>query len=261
MISQRKPFTSTKGLTLTLNTARVKSTYEKKHLTLQQRKTLRIDGYYHPFTVDANRVVHGKRRYRSVKRVFDVLLSCAALLVTWPIILVFMIAIYIEDPNASPVFRQERIRKNGKPFVMYKLRSMYANAEDVFDHISCKNEAQSKAFKMKCDPRITKVGRIARKFSIDELLQFVNIIKSDMSIVGPRPPLPREVDFYDDYDRQRLLIKPGLTCFWQVMPGRHEISFEDWVALDIKYLLNRSLGTDLMLILKTFSVIFSGKGD
>lgn len=230
-------------------------------LTQEQRNALGIDAYYRPYRLNSD-VLKSTAHYAStVKRLMDILLSLVGILFLWPLMLVFMLAVVLEDPKGSPLFMQERIGKNGKPFKMYKLRSMYTDAEEHLPEMMEQNEAQLKAFKIKKDPRITRVGAIARKFSIDELFQLINILKADMSIVGPRPPLAREVSQYDEYDLQRLAIRPGLTCYWQVYPHRHEISFEDWVAMDLKYLNNRSLKTDVELILRTFLTIFSGNGD
>lgn len=228
-------------------------------LTREQRRAQGIELYYRPFRLGGAPI--RPRPYYIAKRGMDIAFSAAGLLVLWPVLAAFMAAVVIEDPHGSPIFRQKRIGKDGKPFLMYKLRSMYTNAEELLPDIIDQNEALGTAFKMKNDPRVTKVGRVARKFCIDELFQLINILKSDMSIVGPRPPLPREVEQYDEYDMQRLSMKPGLTCYWQVYPRRHEISFEDWVAMDIKYILNHGLKVDLMLIVKTFCIIFSGKGD
>lgn len=228
-------------------------------LTQEQRRALGIELYYRPFRI--GEFPNRPRPYHIAKRCMDIVFSVAALLILWPLLAAFMIAVFIEDPHSSPIFLQKRIGKDGKPFMMYKLRSMYSNAEEQLPDIMNRNEALGKAFKIKSDPRITKVGRIARRFCIDELFQLINILKSDMSIVGPRPPLPREVELYDEYDMQRLSMKPGLTCYWQVHPRRHEVSFEDWVAMDVKYLITYSLKVDLSLISKTFLTIFSGNGD
>lgn len=225
-----------------------------------QRKALGIDCYYRPFKIE--RVCRDDSRWNLLaKRGLDVVLSVMALMVLWPILLLFMIAVVIEDPHSSPIFCQRRIGKDGKAFMMYKLRSMYTNAEDMLPSIIGQNEVSGNAFKIKNDPRISRVGRIARKYCIDEVLQLINVLKSDMSLVGPRPPLPQEVERYDAYERQRLTIKPGMTCYWQVYPQRHEVSFDDWVAMDIKYIVSHSVKTDVELLLNTVCVIFSGHGD
>lgn len=229
-------------------------------LTQAQRKAMDIAGYYRPFALDgANLAIP---LWQSIlKRGADIVLSAGALAVLSPILLGFMLAVFIEDPHSSPIFCQKRIGKGGKKFVMYKLRSMYTDAEKQLPAMLARNEVNGNAFKIKNDPRISRVGRVARKYCIDEVFQLVNVLKADMSLVGPRPPLPQEVVRYDAYERQRLAIKPGMTCYWQVTPHRHEISFEDWVAMDLKYILTRSLKADALLILRTFCVIFSGSGD
>lgn len=138
---------------------------------------------------------------------------------------------------------------------------MYTGAEKRLEELLKQNEFGGKAFKIKDDPRITKVGRFIRNTSIDELAQLVNILKGDMSIVGPRPPLPREVAQYDEYERQRFIVTPGLTCFWQVYPRRHEISFDDWVALDIKYTVERNMWIDIKLIFQTVLLVLGAHAD
>lgn len=231
-------------------------------LTKEQRAALGIEKYYSPYMVNKHSVLRNRRLFWAGKRCFDVVCAALALVVLSPIILGFLLAIYIEDPKGSPVFKQERVGKGGKVFVFYKMRSMCVDAEAKLEALMQHNQVSGgKAFKIKDDPRITKVGKLIRNTSIDELLQLVNILKGDMSICGPRPPLPAEVAQYSEYEKQRLTVTPGLTCFWQVYPGRHEISFEDWVALDVKYIEERSWGVDLMLIWKTILLIFSGAHD
>lgn len=229
-------------------------------LSQKERNVLGIECYYRPFAI-SNESGHCSCWYLIAKRGLDIVLSAMALTILWPVLLVFMIAVVIEDPHSSPVFRQKRIGKDGKDFIMYKLRSMYTNAEEQLPSMIEQNEVSGNAFKIKNDPRISKVGRVARKYCIDEVLQLINVFKSDMSLVGPRPPLPQEVAQYDDYERQRLTIKPGLTCYWQVYPHRHEISFDDWMAMDLKYIVSNGMKADIALILRTFCVIFSGNGD
>ncbi len=193
--------------------------------------------------------------YEFVKRIFDVFCSLLALIVLSPLMLVTAIAVKSDGGNV--IYSQTRIGKNGKPFKMYKFRSMCPDADKRLDELLKYNHYSSgPAFKMRDDPRVTKVGKFIRKYSIDELPQLVNIIKGDMSIVGPRPPLPREVEQYSDYQKQRLLITPGLTCYWQTY-GRSDLSFDDWIKMDIKYIQNRSMMLDIELIIKTiFAVLF-----
>ncbi len=235
--------------------------FSQQTFSQQEREICGTTNFYRPYMGIAYGRDGKKNQYDRIKRVFDCVFSVAALLILCPILLAFMIVVFLEDPNGCPLFRQIRIGKNGKPFVIYKLRSMYARSDQRFDARFAPNEAKGKAFKMRNDPRVTKIGRLIRKFSIDELPQLINVIKGDMSIVGPRPPLPWEVAQYDAYERQRLAIRPGLTCYWQIFPGKHEISFEDWVALDIKYILDRNIKIDITLIFQTIAVVFQGNGE
>lgn len=205
-------------------------------------------------------VLNNSKRYWFIRRSQDILLSSIALLVLWPVIAIFALIIWIESPGASPVFVQDRVGRNGKVFRFYKLRSMIPNAEAKLDTLLDQNEMEGPAFKIKEDPRITKVGRIIRKTSIDELPQLINILKGDMSIVGPRPPLPREVAQYDDYQMQRLYITPGLTCFWQIQPHRNDLSFDEWMELDLQYIQQRSFATDWKIIFKTFGAVLGLNG-
>jgi lipopolysaccharide/colanic/teichoic acid biosynthesis glycosyltransferase len=192
--------------------------------------------------------------YESLKRVLDVFCSVLALIVLSPLFLLTAIAVKCDGGPAF--YTQTRIGKNGVPFKMYKFRSMCVDAEDMLDSLLSQNDLDGPAFKMKDDPRITKVGKFIRKYSIDELPQLINIIKGEMSIVGPRPPLPREVAQYNAYQQQRLLVTPGLTCYWQAC-GRSQLSFDDWMDMDMSYIQQRSLLLDIRLIIKTiFAVIF-----
>ena len=150
--------------------------------------------------------------------------------------LIVAIVIVIDSPGAGPIFAQTRVGRDGKEFKFYKFRSMVPNADAMKDALMDQNEADGPAFKMKNDPRITRVGKFIRKTSIDELPQLFNVLKGEMSIVGPRPPVPREVALYDEYQMQRLLVTPGLTCYWQIQPHRNDLSFEKWLELDIQYI-------------------------
>lgn len=211
--------------------------------------------------LDREEVLHKRERYWAIRRTQDVLLSVAALLVLWPIMLVTAVVIYIDSPGASPIFVQDRVGRDGKVFRFYKFRSMVPNAEAKLSEILEHNEMEGPAFKMKDDPRITRVGRFIRKTSIDELPQLLNILKGDMSIVGPRPPLPREVEQYDDYQRQRLLVTPGLTCYWQIQPHRNDLSFDEWLELDLKYIKESSFVNDWKIILGTFGAVLGMNGE
>lgn len=192
--------------------------------------------------------------YCFLKRTMDVVCSSIGLIILSPIFLVTAILIRIESEGKS-IFSQERVGKNGKKFRMYKFRSMVVNAEELKDKLSVKNEMSGPMFKMKEDPRVTKVGRFIRKTSIDELPQLVNVLKGEMSLVGPRPSLPKEVVKFEDWMMERLTVKPGLTCYWQVS-GRSDIGFEDWMRLDVKYVRERNTLVDIKLVLKTFGVFF-----
>lgn len=174
--------------------------------------------------------------------------------------LITALAIIIDDPKGSPIFLQERIGRNGKKFKMFKFRSMVVDAEDKLDNLLKSNEMDGPVFKIAKDPRITRVGRFIRKTGIDELPQLFNIIKGDMSIVRPRPALPREVEQYNEYQLQRIYVTPGITCYWQIQPNRNGISFNDWIDLDIKYIQERSLWIDIKIILRTFRSVFSAEG-
>jgi lipopolysaccharide/colanic/teichoic acid biosynthesis glycosyltransferase len=197
--------------------------------------------------------------YLIIKRSLDLLLSIIALIALSPLLLITAIAIIIDDPHGGFVFTQTRIGYMGKAFRFYKFRSMCKDAESKLSSLQSQNEMDGPVFKIKNDPRITRVGRFIRKYSIDELPQLINIIKGDMSIVGPRPPLPNEVEKYTIYERRRLAVKPGLTCFWQVS-GRNRIGFDDWMRLDMKYVDEHNLFLDAQLVAQTFGVVFSAKG-
>lgn len=196
--------------------------------------------------------------YRRIKRGMDVLLSAAALICLSPIFLVTAIAIKIED-HGPVFFSQLRAGKGMKSFKIYKFRSMQIGADAKLSEMLKNNEQTGHAFKIKDDPRITKVGKVIRRFSIDELPQLINIVKGDMSIVGPRPILPFQMEECNQYERQRLVVQPGLTCYWQI-GGRANIKWEDWVELDLDYIENMSLWTDFKIIVKTIPAVFGREG-
>lgn len=195
--------------------------------------------------------------YKFIKRTIDIIGSLFGLIILSPILLIVMVAIKIES-RGPVVFAQERVGYKGKRFKMYKFRSMVENAEELKEKLKDQNEMNGPMFKMKNDPRVTRVGRIIRKTSIDEIPQFVNVLKGDMSLVGPRPSLLKEVEEFDDWMLRRLDVKPGLTCYWQVS-GRNDIDFEEWMKLDIKYIEEQSILVDIKLILKTVLVLFGDK--
>lgn len=192
--------------------------------------------------------------YRVAKRICDFVMSACGLLVISPIMLIVAIAIKVEDPAGPVFFSQMRVGTDGRLFRMYKFRSMATNAEARLEALIAKNEVEGAMFKMKDDPRVTRVGRIIRKISVDELPQLWNVLNGSMSLVGPRPCLPREYDQYTDYDKQRLLVKPGCTGLWQVS-GRNHVGFVDMVKLDIYYIQHRSLWMDLKIMFRTVGVM------
>ncbi|ALS29718.1 multidrug MFS transporter [Paenibacillus sp. 32O-W] len=193
--------------------------------------------------------------YRFCKRSIDIVGACSGIILLSPLFVVIALWIKLEDPKGSILFRQVRVGKHGKPFRMYKFRSMVADAEEQLQQLLEQNEISGAMFKMRNDPRITRVGRFIRRTSIDELPQLVNVLKGDMSLVGPRPPLPREVAEYSYRDRLRLAVTPGCTGLWQV-GGRNRLSFAEMVELDLKYIESRSLWLDFKILLKTVKVLF-----
>ncbi|MGN7455224.1 sugar transferase [Paenibacillus pasadenensis] len=196
--------------------------------------------------------------YEGMKRAVDVGCSLIGLVLLSPVFVLIGLLIKLEDPKGSVFFYQTRVGKDGKPFRMFKFRSMVSNAEERLKELLAQNEVQGAMFKMKNDPRITRVGRFIRKTSIDELPQLVNVLQGSMSLVGPRPPLPREVAEYTPYDRQRLDVTPGCTGLWQVS-GRSSLTFEQMVELDLQYVRERSLGMDARILLRTVRVLLGSK--
>ena len=193
-----------------------------------------------------------RKMYDFVKRLMDIVCSLSGLIILLPVFIVVSVLIKID--SAGPVlFKQNRVGKNGKVIKMYKFRSMVKNAEDIKYKLMDQNEMDGPMFKIKCDPRITRVGRFIRKTSIDELPQLINILKGEMSLVGPRPSLLDEVEKFEPWMKERLTVKPGLTCIWQVN-GRNDIKFNEWMQMDIKYVRERCILLDIKLIIKTFSV-------
>ncbi len=201
-----------------------------------------------------------KRIYWVTKRAFDIFASLMAIIVLFVPLAIVALLIYIDDPHGSPIFTQDRVGRNGKIFKFYKFRSMVVNAEALLDDLQHRNEKTGPVFKIQNDPRVTRIGKFIRKTSIDELPQLFNILKGDMSIVGPRPALPREVEQYDEYAKLRLLVTPGLTCYWQVQNNRDAVTFEEWMDMDVQYIKDRSFFTDIKLILLTVKVAVTGQG-
>lgn len=198
--------------------------------------------------------------YLAAKRCFDVVMSLLALILLSPLFLVLAVIIFVDDPHGSPIFSQIRVGKDGRLFRFYKFRSMIVNAEDMLEQLQDQNEMEGPAFKIKDDPRITRIGKFIRRTSLDELPQLVNVLKGELSLVGPRPPLPREVEQYTSEQMKRLTVKPGLTCYWQTQPHRNSLSFDQWLALDLRYINERSALVDLKILFATVKVVLRGDG-
>lgn len=212
-----------------------------------------------PFSDDSVAFSGDGVAYAAIKRLLDVFVAAFLLITFSPLILLVCVAIKLTDGGAV-LFSQTRVGRNGRLFRCFKFRSMVVNAEELKSQLAALNDHDDpRTFKMANDPRITRVGVLLRRFSIDEFPQVVNVLMGDMSLVGPRPPLPDEVAMYDRHDRRRLEVKPGLTCIWQVS-GRSRISFPEQVNMDIDYIRRRSLLFDLKLIAKTVPVVISGDG-
>lgn len=198
--------------------------------------------------------------YNFFKRLTDIICAVIGLCVLAVPLIILAVLIVIDSPGAAPIYAQERMGKNGRKFKFYKFRSMVPNAEKMLDDLLDKNEMEGPVFKIKNDPRLTRVGRFIRKASIDELPQLWNVLKGDMSLVGPRPPLPREVSQYTTYQMQRLLVTPGITCYWQVQPKRNNLSFDEWLEWDLKYIAERSFWTDIKILIKTIGAVIGMEG-
>ena len=206
---------------------------------------------------EIKRKFHKNRGYFALKRTVDIFGSLFGISLLSPVLVATAIAVKLDSKGPS-IFAQERVGQGGKTFKMYKFRSMVVDAESKLNNLKDKNEMDGPMFKMTFDPRVTRIGRLIRKTSIDELPQLFNVLAGDMSLVGPRPNLPEEVAKFDDYSRQKLIAKPGITCYWQVM-GRSNVGFKEWMELDHKYIEDRSFWLDIKLILKTFKVLFGDK--
>lgn len=202
--------------------------------------------------------INDSRVYLLTKRILDVSAAILGIILLSPVFLVVAFLIKLEDRKGPILFKQIRVGLEEKKFHMYKFRSMVSNAEELKASLMNQNEANGPVFKMKNDPRITRIGRFIRKTSIDELPQLFNVLKGDMSLVGPRPPLLEEVNLYTNYEKQRLKVIPGLTCYWQIS-GRSNIGFAEWMELDMKYIHERNLLIDISLIFKTVFVLFGSK--
>jgi lipopolysaccharide/colanic/teichoic acid biosynthesis glycosyltransferase len=196
--------------------------------------------------------------YIFFKRSIDLIGAIIGLLLLSPLLIIVSLVIKIQDPNGSVFFKQKRVGIDGNEFYMYKFRSMVTNAEELLDALMHRNDTTGAMFKLKDDPRVTKIGKFIRKTSIDELPQLWNVIRGEMNLVGPRPPLPREVKQYTKYDFQRLLVIPGCTGLWQIS-GRSNLSFKEMVELDLYYIKHKSILFDIKIILKTINVMFGSK--
>ena len=208
----------------------------------------------------AERLRHGRLGYCAIKRLFDIAFSLLIIVLFSWLFLLTAIAIKIDDPSGPVFFGQDRVGRDGKRFRMWKFRSMCADAEAKLAELQAKNEKDGPVFKMADDPRITRVGRVIRKTSIDELPQFFNVLIGQMSVVGPRPALPKEVSAYTERQKQRLLVKPGMTCYWQTRRNRDAISFAEWVELDLLYIKKASVWTDFKLVVQTIGVVLTAQG-
>ena len=199
------------------------------------------------------------RTYKFIKRAFDIAASAVGLILCIPIFIVAGIAIKLEDPKGPVFYHQPRIGLNGREFTFYKLRSMYTDADRVKASLMDQNEMDGPVFKMKNDPRVTKVGRFIRRTSIDELPQLWHVLWGEMSLVGPRPLPTKEELACNAYQRQRELVKPGLTCYWQIS-GRNDVMFDEWIEMDLRYIQEQSLWTDLKILAKTVAAVVHGGG-
>ncbi|MBP1993984.1 sugar transferase [Paenibacillus eucommiae] len=213
-------------------------------------------------SLDESRIQRSSRTlqaYLWMKRLMDVVLVSIGIILLMPIFVMIALLIKLDDPKGVVFFYQMRSGKDGKPFRMYKFRSMVANAEELLAGLIDKNEVQGHMFKMKDDPRITRIGKFIRKTSLDELPQLLNVLRGEMSLVGPRPPLLMEVKHYSSYHMQRLRVIPGCTGLWQIS-GRSNLNFEQMIELDLRYISERSLFLDMKIILKTFRALLGAKG-
>ncbi len=196
--------------------------------------------------------------YAVAKRIFDIIVSILALILLFPLFI--LLALLVKVTSRGPVFyKSERIGLCGQPFLFLKFRSMYTGADRERHLLQTENEKGGPIFKMKRDPRVTPVGRFLRKYSLDELPQFWSVLRGEMSMVGPRPPIRSEVEQYDDYARRRLSVKPGMTCYWQIM-GRSDLDFDEWMELDNRYVDEMTFWTDLKILAKTPLAVLRGEG-
>lgn len=235
-------------------------------LRSEQSKAEEKDLFEVPYGTHADSGVEASSKekrwmYEGIKRICDVFFSAVGLVVLLPFFLLLSLIIVIDNPKAGPIYSQERVGKGGKKtFTIYKFRSMKPDADKQLPSLMMEENMNGPTFKMKGDTRITTVGRFIRKTGIDEFPQLLNVLRGEMSLVGPRPPLPREVEQYDDKTKGRLSVKPGITCYWQTKEDRNTVSFDEWVKLDLKYIKERSLWVDFKIILATFKTILRMDG-
>ncbi|MEQ7216566.1 sugar transferase [Enterococcus asini] len=214
--------------------------------------------YYNLQWVDQEKI-KSQKGYDFVKRVIDIIGGSVGLVLASPLMAYVAYKIRKEEPGSPVIFAQTRVGRNGKLFTMYKFRSMCVDAEEKLETLIEQNEVEGAMFKMKDDPRVTKIGKMIRRTSLDELPQLLNVVRGDMSLIGPRPPLGREVAEYTPHDMQRLLVKPGCSGLWQVS-GRNEVGFEEMVDFDVEYIQNRSILNDIKIIFKTIKVMIKPNG-
>jgi exopolysaccharide biosynthesis polyprenyl glycosylphosphotransferase len=194
----------------------------------------------------------------TLKRLLDLTLAALALIASLPLWILILVAIRVDSPG-SPLFVQERVGIHGRRFRFYKFRSMYIDAEQRLAEVMAHNEIDGPVFKMKNDPRVSRVGMLLRRTSLDELPQLINVLKGEMSLVGPRPPLPREVEQYRPGDAVRLSVKPGLTCLWQIR-GRSDVGFDQWMEFDREYVRELSFWLDIQILFRTVWVVLNCRG-
>jgi lipopolysaccharide/colanic/teichoic acid biosynthesis glycosyltransferase len=227
------------------------------NLNNQAAEAVQAGGYYKPAEAPVIRP-EARRAYLLAKRILDLFGASLGLLVSSPLLLIIAILIKLSDPKAGVIFKQVRIGLNGRHFHIYKFRTMVVNSEELLPELMSRNEIDGAMFKIKRDPRVTRIGRVLRKLSLDELPQLWNVLKNDMSLVGPRPALPWQVEQYTPYERQRLLVLPGCTGLWQVS-GRNGLDFYQMVELDLEYIRRRNLWLDIVLLLKTVRAVLSAE--
>lgn len=225
------------------------------------------EGYLDETTISADAAKYleelkgiDRRYYWRVKRCFDIVVSLGAVIVLSPLLFLIALVILMDDPHGSPIYKQPRVGRHGKVFMMYKFRTMVVGADVILADLQHSNEMDGPVFKIRDDPRITKFGRFLRTSSLDELMQLFNVLRGDMSIVGPRPPLIQEYETYSDFEKLRLIVTPGLTCYWQTTDRRNEVSFAEWVTMDLEYIKHRTIWLDIRLCFKTVKVMLKKEG-